>query len=115
MKLERIDIVALLVLISVCGMFYGRVILRNRYGYDEADYMFAASQGLYANYIDKNTLSIAQFLRIGLNEGFQSANQTSLSEFIRTSEDIAFYRHYHGPLSLYGLIFWRYFVNNDEY
>ena len=105
MQLKRTDIAVLLTLISLCELLYASVVSNNRYGYDEADYMYAASQGLYANYIDKNTLPLAQFLRIGLSKGFQRENRTSLSEFIRASGDIAFYRHYHGPLSLYATHF----------
>ena len=115
MQLKRTDIAVLFALMSLCGTLYATIVSNKYYGYDESDYMFAASQGLYANYVDKNTLSLAQFLRLGLSKGLQPDNRTSLSEFIRTNGDIAFYRHYHGPLSFYGLIFWRYFVNNDEY
>jgi Dolichyl-phosphate-mannose-protein mannosyltransferase len=113
--MKLFDVVVLLTLISLCVLFYGSAVPNNRYGYDEADYMYAASQGLYANYIDKNTIPLAQFLRIGLSKGFQAENRTSLSEFVRASGDIPFYRHYHGPLSFYALILWRHFVNSDEY
>jgi Dolichyl-phosphate-mannose-protein mannosyltransferase len=113
--MKLLDVAVLLTLISLCVLFYGRVVPESRYGYDEADYMYAASQGLYANYVDKSTIPLAQFLKIGSSKGFQAENRTSLSEFIRASGDIAFYRHHHGPLSFYALILWRYFVNNDEY
>jgi Dolichyl-phosphate-mannose-protein mannosyltransferase len=114
-RMKLLDVAILLTLISLCAVLYGTVVPNNRYGYDEADYMYAASKGLYANYIDKNTIPFVEFVRIGLSKGFQAENRTSLSEFIRESGDIAFYRHHHGPLSLYALILWGYFVDNEEY
>ena len=38
-----------------------------------------------------------------------------MSELVRASGDIAFYRHHHGPLSFYALILWRHLVRDDEY
>ncbi len=35
------------------------------YGYDEADYMYAASLGFTANWTDTPSMSIADFLRAG--------------------------------------------------
>lgn len=74
------------------------------YGYDEADYMYAAGRGFLANYIDNPTHSIVEFVRIGLGRGRDANSRGGLSEFIRTSGDINFYRHWHGPLYYYWLV-----------
>jgi hypothetical protein len=73
------------------------------YSYDEADYMYAAGRGYLANYTDTPTQSIVEFVRMGLgNRG--PGSRGFLSEFIRTSGDMDFYRHWHGPLYVDWLI-----------
>ncbi len=74
------------------------------YVYDEADYMYAASLGYFDNWTDTPTLSLPDFLRIGSNRGGQSGERQELSQFIRQSNDVVFYRHWHGPLYFYLLI-----------
>ena len=74
------------------------------YGYDEADYMFVAGRGLAANYIDSPTQSILEFARVGLGRGRDSGSRGFLSEYIRSSGDVDFYRHWHGPLLAYWLM-----------
>ena len=39
------------------------------YRYDEADYMYAVSQGLAANYTDSPTMPLVEFLKTGLSHG----------------------------------------------
>ena len=68
------------------------------YVYDEADYMYAASLGFFANYTDTPTLAIDDFVRAGLTHGRDPAQRQALSERIRTAADVVFYRHWHGPL-----------------
>lgn len=71
------------------------------YVYDEADYMYAASLGFAANWSDTRSIPISDFVRTGLaREGRQG-----LSERIRRGNDVLFYRHFHGPLFDYVLIF----------
>jgi hypothetical protein len=72
------------------------------YGYDEADYMYAASLGFTANWTDTPSMSIADFLRVGVNRDRNTPK--ILSERIRGSHDVLFYRHFHGPLFHYFLI-----------
>jgi hypothetical protein len=72
------------------------------YSSDEADYMFAVSRGARANAFDTPTQSLPDFIRAGLNRG-RSIRRADLSEYIRASGDIAFYRHWHGPLYFYWL------------
>ena len=53
---------------------------------------------------DTPTLPISDFLRVGLNQGKQSAQRSALSESIRGANDVVYYRHFHGPLYFFGLI-----------
>ncbi|HTW65614.1 MAG TPA: glycosyltransferase family 39 protein [Bryobacteraceae bacterium] len=70
------------------------------YAYDEADYMYAARFGFAANWSDTPSISVADFLRAGLHRG----GAQPLSDRIRGSNDVLFYRHFHGPLLHYFLI-----------
>ena len=70
------------------------------YVYDEADYMYAASMGFSANWIDTPSIPIADFVQAGLGRG----GRKGLSERIRGGNDVLFYRHFHGPLFHYLLI-----------
>jgi Dolichyl-phosphate-mannose-protein mannosyltransferase len=70
------------------------------YLYDEADYMYAAKLGYVANWSDTPSISMGDFVRSGLGRG----NRQALSQHIRASDDVLFYRHFHGPLFHYLLI-----------
>ena len=74
------------------------------FGYDEADYAFDAGLGWVANYTDTPTLPLVDFLREGLGRGKSADQRAALSEAIRKSNDVIFYRHWHGPLFFYWLI-----------
>jgi hypothetical protein len=93
----------ILVFGSLLALFF-LLITRNvspePYGYDEADYMYAASLGFAANWSDTPSISMADFLGAGLKRESPKA----LSERIRGSHDVLFYRHFHGPLYHYILI-----------
>jgi hypothetical protein len=73
------------------------------YQYDEADYMFAASRGFLANWSDSPSLSLLEFVRIGLSRGSDPSQRGDLSVLLRDSGDIDGYRHWHGTLYEYGL------------
>jgi hypothetical protein len=87
-------------LVALLLFLITRNVSRDPYIYDEADYMYAASLGYFANWTDTPSLSLSEFLRIGLG----SAGRQDLSEFIRKSNDVVFYRHWHGPLYHFILI-----------
>ena len=72
--------------------------------YDEADYVYAATQGWYANWIDHPALNLVQFVRLGLSSRGGN-HRLELSQTIRNSGDIHFYRHWHGPMFYYWLGF----------
>ena len=115
MNLKKFDYYFLL-LFSVIFLFSIKdLVSSSRYEYDEADYMFAASKGLAANYLDKGVIPLGVFLRKGLEAGRIEAKRIQLSEFIRSSEDISFYRHYHGPLYFYWLIVVKKLGGRTEY
>lgn len=78
--------------------------------YDEADYAFAASKGVIANALDSPSLSLLDFLALGLaNRKAEKNTQTrgkageTLAEYVRGIGDITLYRHYHPPLYFYTL------------
>jgi hypothetical protein len=71
------------------------------YVYDEADYMYAASLGFVANYTDTPTLSVSDYVRAGMSPEKDADSRQDLSELVRHSDDVTFYRHWHGPLFQY--------------
>ncbi len=95
---------ATLIPLSLLLWLMVRNVAPDPYIYDEADYMYAASLGFAANYTDAPTLPLADFIRTGLTRGKDPADREGLSEQIRASDDVVFYRHWHGPLYLYLLL-----------
>lgn len=93
----------LLVLLAGLVFFEKDYVPSDPYMYDEADYMYLTSQGWLANYLDSPSQSIATFIRTGLTRGKDSAQRQGLSEQIRASGDVNFYRHWHGPMYFYWL------------
>jgi len=73
------------------------------FDYDEADYVYAATQGWFANWIDRPALNLVEFVRLGLRLGSDIHHRSELSDIIRKSGDVNFYRHWHGPLFYYWL------------
>jgi len=90
-------LVFLLLLLALPG------IPRGAFSSDEADYAYAATRGLIANWIDRPTLNLVQFVRLGLELGLNNHHHIELSQTIRQAGDIHFYRHWHGPLFFYWL------------
>ncbi len=95
---------ATVLLLALLWLLMARNVAPDPYIYDEADYMYAASLGFTANYTDSPTLPIADFVRTGLSRGKDPSERQGLSEQIRASDDVVFYRHWHGPLYLYLLL-----------
>ena len=87
-------------LLALFLLLITRSVSSEPYVYDEADYMYAASLGYAANWTDTPSISIAEFVQAGLSRDSAKA----LSEHIRGSHDVLFYRHFHGPLFYYLLI-----------
>ena len=97
-------ILTILILLALLLFLMARYVAPDPWVYDEADYMYAASLGIAANYTDTPTLPIADFVRTGLARGRDLRQRQALSEQIRAGDDVVFYRHWHGPLYLYFLI-----------
>jgi hypothetical protein len=85
-------------ILAVFGWLAGRLNMEGPYGYDEADYMYAAGQGVSANWLDSPSIPLMDFIEIGMGRGRDSGHRGELSESIRVSNDILFYRHWHGPI-----------------
>jgi hypothetical protein len=68
------------------------------FGYDEADYMSAARQGVWGNLWDEPSMDLPTFVQHGLQSVRGQSSNSGLSEIIRSSEDVTFYRHESGPL-----------------
>src|SRR4029079_6588105 len=101
---DRYDCVIPAIQIMLAATFYSGVISSAPYTYDEADYMYAASRGFSANYLDRDVLPFSTFVELGWAALAHPEARFALSEFIRNSTDISFYRHYHGPLYFYWLM-----------
>jgi Dolichyl-phosphate-mannose-protein mannosyltransferase len=97
-------VLAVLLLLALLLFLMVRNVAPDPYVYDEADYMYAASLGFIANYTDTPALPVADFVRTGLARGRDASQRQALSEQIRASDDVVFYRHWHGPLYIYLLI-----------
>ena len=103
-RADRYDFVITAIQIVLAATFYSGVISSAPYTYDEADYMYAASRGFSANYLDRDVLPFSTFVDRGWAALAHPEERFALSEFIRNSTDISFYRHYHGPLYFYWLM-----------
>jgi hypothetical protein len=95
--------VAALCIYALAAFVYFPVISDHPFAYDEADYMWAGNQGVWANYSSAHAISFIDFLRKGLELSHNSGQRQSFSEYIRSTGDIEFYRHYHGPMYAYWL------------
>ena len=87
-----------MVLLCIFFMWYPQNVSNNIFVNDDADYAYAAKQGVIANWFDLNALSWSVFLKKGIEKGMNNGEYSNLSKFIRSSNSIPFYRHYHGPL-----------------
>lgn len=75
------------------------------YAYDEADYMYAATRGFIANYLDVPSLSFVDYVRLGMSVGKGANEKAAASAAVRRSGDMFLYRHAHGPIYFYWLGF----------
>jgi len=82
--------------------------------YDESDYMYAASRGFTGNWMDSPSLSLPQFVHMGLSARADPSRRTELAENIRGANDLVFYRHWHGPLYLDWLLAVKGFASSEQ-
>jgi len=93
----------LAVIFAVAALLVHNKIASAPWGYDEADYMFAASLGIGNNWDDSGTMPIAQFVSTGRRQGTDPQQRAALSALARSSDDPLVYRHWHGPLYFFYL------------
>jgi hypothetical protein len=101
--MKRIDMLIIGGSLALLLLLVRGTISPGPYVYDEADYMHLVSLGMRANYTDAPSQSLFEFLNVGLRRGPDPAQRASMSEYIRGSNDVNFYRHWHGPLYYYWL------------
>ncbi|MFP4417696.1 MAG: ArnT family glycosyltransferase [Fibrobacterota bacterium] len=104
-----------LILLAVFVTFFHNSIPDVVLAEDEADYVYAANKGFFGNYLDRKTLPFTTFLKMGLSRGTQKDSKTDLSKFIRSSDDISVYRHWHGPLYFYYLSLGRWIFGDSDF
>jgi len=110
-----LDVLTLLLFLGVFVLIFGRLVSPQRFSYDESDYVYAASKGFIASYLDQPSLPIIEFVRTGRRAGLDPSEWRKLSEYIRHSDDLVFYRHFHGPLYFYTLEFIQLFWGPKEF
>lgn len=88
---------------AAAAFIYIPVISSQPFAYDDADYMWAGRQGFWANFTSAHSISLVEFVRKGLELAHDPARRQEYSDYIRSSGDIEFYRHYHGPAYAYWL------------
>jgi hypothetical protein len=93
------------ILVTVCVLF-AQTTSPGPFAYDEADYMYAGTRGFAANYLDRGSLGMLGYVEKGLALLHDKSQRASMSQFIRNSGDLDFYRHYHGPIYAYWIALW---------
>ncbi len=96
--------VCLLALAGVYALLAARVVYPGPYDYDESDYVFASRVSSWGQANDNPSLGLAQFINIGRSARGGGGERTELSQLIRSSNDVLFYRHWHGPFIAYWLL-----------
>ena len=92
--------IVVMTLAVVCTLF-GDIASNSPFTYDEADYMYAGSQGFLPNYLDRNAMALPTYVRKGRELARDKSLARNMSEYVRSTGDISFYRHYHGPIGAY--------------
>lgn len=85
---------------------FAKVSPRTPFAYDEADYMYAGTRGVWANWWDRPSISFTEFVSKGLELARRPELRPDFSRYVRSTGDITFYRHYHGPLYAQWIAVW---------
>jgi hypothetical protein len=96
-------VLIIIALLIPFGLIVGRLVSLQPLNGDESDYVYAASKGLAASYLDQPSLSLNDFVIRGIRSGLHSGIWGKLSEDIRRTDDITLSRHFHAPLYFYWL------------
>ena len=106
-----------LILAALIGVALGLAAPRighGLFGYDEADYMYAAQFGPAAHWMDLQAMPLAEYVRIGLGRGRDPQQRLAISELGRAGKDPNVYRHWHGPVYWYWLGFIANFTQDEH-
>lgn len=105
-KRAKIASAAVILAILILGFAFltHNSISHEPYAYDEADYLYATERGPAANAFETAAIPIPKLVDAGLHRGRSAGQKIALSEWLRDSNDISFYRHWHGPLVFYYLM-----------
>ena len=113
-RLKAVDLAGLLVIAAAFLYCFRAVPSHQPFTYDESDYMDAGERGFADNFLETPSNSIIGFYRIG-KEHASLDKRSSLSDLIRGSRDITFYRHFHGPIYFYWIALVSPLVHHAEY
>src|ERR1044071_883978 len=91
----------LVVALGVIVFRFAAVTSAAPFAYDEADYMYAGTRGFLADYLARPSQSLVEFVRMGMDLARDKTRRGGISEYIRNTGDITFYRHFHGPMYAY--------------
>jgi hypothetical protein len=89
------------VMVAAVCLLFAQVAPPQPFAYDESDYMYAGTQGVWANFTDRHSMSFYDFVVKGLETARDKSKRSDLSQYVRSLGDISFYRHYHGPVYAY--------------
>src|ERR1700689_3483413 len=92
---------ALAVLTLIVCVAFARTASPAPFFYDEADYMYAGTRGFAANYLDRGSMGMTGYFEKGFALLHDKSQRQSLSQLIRNSGALDFYRHFHGPVYAY--------------
>ncbi len=113
-RLTSVDYAVLIAIAAAFLFFFRTVPSTQPYLYDESDYMNAGERGLLNNFLETPTTSFFGFVDIGLHHN-KLDQRASLSDIVRGSHDIDFYRHFHGPIYYYWIALVSPLVHGSEY
>jgi hypothetical protein len=105
---------ALVLVVAAVSVFFATSTSAVPFAYDEADYMYAGTRGFTANFLDRDAIPLSQYVRKGVELVRHPEERASISQFVRSSGDLSFYRHYHGPVYAYWLALWHAFGAQSE-
>ncbi|MGP8245794.1 MAG: hypothetical protein ACLQVN_14905 [Bryobacteraceae bacterium] len=97
---------ALVLVVEAVSIFFATSTSGAPFAYDEADYMYAGTRGFTANFLDRDAIPFSEYVRKGWELAHHPEQRASMSQFVRSSGDLSFYRHYHGPVYAYWLALW---------
>ncbi|MGA7411210.1 MAG: glycosyltransferase family 39 protein [Bryobacteraceae bacterium] len=107
-------VLILLALIGVALALATPRISPGLFGYDEADYMYAAQFGPAAHWLDLQAMPLVDYVTIGLGRGRDPKQRVAISELGRAGKDPNVYRHWHGPVYWYWLGFIANFTQDEH-